>query len=163
VVIFATPTLLFVALLSTFAPLLSDRVWRQAPVLLVGAILVPGQRTVTSLLAHSGIKPRASLRHYHRVLSRARRSGREASRPLLVGLLATRFAPAGPILLGIDTIKRRSKRIQAKDIYRNPVRSSHSHFVLWIPLPSSVTNISKRADRSRQVRTASGSRTGTAL
>src|SRR5947208_2472508 len=68
--------------------------------------------------------------NYHRVLSRARWSGRGASR-LLLGLLVTRFAPTGPILLGIDdTIeRRRGKRIQAKGIYRDPVRSSHSHFV----------------------------------
>jgi hypothetical protein len=36
-----------------------------------------------------------------------------------------------PIVLGIDdTIERRwGKRIEAKGIYRDPVRSSHSHFV----------------------------------
>jgi hypothetical protein len=68
--------------------------------------------------------------NYHRVLSRARWRGREASR-LLLGLLVTRFVPTGPIVLGIDdTIeRRRGKRIQAKGIYRDPVRSSHSHFV----------------------------------
>ena len=39
--------------------------------------------------------------------------------------------PEGPIVLGIDdTIeRRRGKRIQAKGIYRDPVRSSRSHFV----------------------------------
>jgi hypothetical protein len=53
-----------------------------------------------------------------------------ASRRLL-GLLVTRFAPVGPIVLGMDdTIeRRRGKRIQAKGIYRDPVRSSHSHLV----------------------------------
>jgi hypothetical protein len=50
---------------------------------------------------------------------------------LLLGLLVNRFVPTGPILLGIDdTIeRRRGKRIQAQGIYRDPVRSSHSHFV----------------------------------
>src|SRR4051812_26116933 len=68
--------------------------------------------------------------NYHRVLNRARWRGREASR-LLLGLLVPRFVPTGPLLLGIDdTIeRRRGKRIQAKGIYRDPVRSSHSHFV----------------------------------
>jgi hypothetical protein len=49
----------------------------------------------------------------------------------LLGLLVTRWVPAGPVVLGIDdTIeRRRGKRIQAKGIYRDPVRSSHSHFV----------------------------------
>ena len=39
--------------------------------------------------------------------------------------------PAGPLVFGIDdTIeRRRGRRIAAKGIYRDPVRSSHSHFV----------------------------------
>jgi len=110
--------------------LFSGRVWRQAQGLLVGAILAPGQRTVTSCLRIIGLSRERHFVNYHRVLSRARWSGREASRVLL-GLLMNRFVPAGPIVLGIDdTIeRRRGKRIQAKGIYRDPVRSSHSHFV----------------------------------
>jgi hypothetical protein len=99
-------------------------------ILLVGALLAPGQRTITSCLRIMGLSRERHFVNYHRVLSRARWSGREASR-LLLGLLVNRFAPTGPILLGIDdTIeRRRGKRIQAKGIYRDPVRSSHSHFV----------------------------------
>jgi hypothetical protein len=121
---------LFSSLLSTFAPLFSDRVWPQVQILLVGALLAPGQRTITSCLRIMGLSRERHFVNYHRVLSRARWSGRGASR-LLLGLLVTRFAPTGPILLGIDdTIeRRRGKRIQAKGIYRDPVRSSHSHFV----------------------------------
>ncbi|MBV9038227.1 MAG: transposase [Acidobacteriaceae bacterium] len=121
---------LFAAVLSTFAPLFSRRVWLQAQVLLLGAILAPGKRTVTSCLRILGLSGESRFVNYHRVLSRARWSGRAASR-LLLGLLVNRFAPTGPIVLGIDdTIeRRRGKRIQAKGIYRDPVRSSHSHFV----------------------------------
>jgi DDE superfamily endonuclease len=121
---------LFVSLLSTFAPLFSDRVWKRAQALLVGALLTPGKRTVTSCLRILGLSRERHFVNYHRVLSRARWSGREASR-LLLGLLVARFVPTGPIVLGIDdTIeRRRGKRIQAKGIYRDPVRSSHSHFV----------------------------------
>jgi DDE superfamily endonuclease len=121
---------LFVSLLNTFAPLFSDRVWRHAQVLLIGALLAPGRRTVTSCLRIVGLGRERRFVNYHRVLSRARWSGREASR-LLLGLLVQRFVPTGPIVLGIDdTIeRRRGKRIQAKGIYRDPVRSSHSHFV----------------------------------
>src|SRR5205823_10136083 len=45
-------------------------------------------------------------------------------------LLAT-FVPSGPLVLGLDdTIERRwGARIRARGIYRDPVRSSHSHFV----------------------------------
>ncbi|MBV9037081.1 MAG: transposase [Acidobacteriaceae bacterium] len=114
----------------TFAPLFRQRVWRHAQALLIGAILAPGQRTVTSCLRIVGLSRERHFVNYHRVLNRACWSGREASR-LLLGLLIRRFAPQGPIVLGIDdTIeRRRGKRIQAKGIYRDPVRSSHSHFV----------------------------------
>ena len=97
---------------------------------MLGAILAPGQRTVTNCLRIVGLAGEHRFVNYHRVLSRARWSGRAASRRLL-GLLVRRFALAGPIVLGIDdTIeRRRGKRIQAKGIYRDPVRSSHSHFV----------------------------------
>jgi hypothetical protein len=121
---------LFVSLLNVFAPLFSDRVWRHAQVLMIGALLAPGRRTVTSCLRIVGLGRERHFVNYHRVLSRARWRGREASR-LLLDLLVNRFVPAGPIVLGIDdTIeRRRGKRIQAKGIYRDPVRSSHSHFV----------------------------------
>jgi hypothetical protein len=121
---------LFVSLLNTFATLFSDRVWRHAQVLLIGALLAPGQRTVTSCLRIVGLGRERRFVNYHRVLNRARWQGRKASR-LLLKLLIQRFVPTGPIVLGIDdTIeRRRGKRIPAKGIYRDPVRSSHSHFV----------------------------------
>jgi DDE superfamily endonuclease len=98
---------LFVSLLSAFAPLFSDRVWQQAQVLLIGAMLAPGKRTVTSCLRITGRSQERRFVNYHRVLSRACWSGREASR-ILLGLLICRFVPAGPIVLGIDdTIERR--------------------------------------------------------
>jgi DDE superfamily endonuclease len=127
--LFALPPL-FAALLSAFAPLFSDRVWRQAQVLLMGAMLAPGKRTVTSCWRILGLSQEQRFVNYHRVLNRARWSGRQASR-LLLGLLVNRFMPTGPLVLGIDdTIeRRRGRHIQAKGIYRDPVRSSHSHFV----------------------------------
>jgi hypothetical protein len=119
-----------VALIGCFAPLFRPRVWRHAEVLLVGAILAPGRRTVTSLLRISGLAQERRFVNYHRVLNRAAWSGRAAARVLL-GLLLDAFAPSGPVVLGLDdTIeRRRGKRIAAKGIYRDPVRSSHGHFV----------------------------------
>jgi hypothetical protein len=48
-----------------------------------------------------------------------------------LGLLVTTFAPTGPVIVGLDdTIeRRRGAKIKAKGIYRDPVRSSHGHFV----------------------------------
>jgi DDE superfamily endonuclease len=119
-----------VALLAPFAPLFSRPVWRHVQVLLVGAILTPGRRMVSSALRAVGLSHLSSFRTYHRVLNRAVWSSRSASR-ILLGLLVGTFVPTGPLVLGIDeTIeRRRGKKIAAAGIYRDPVRSSHSHFV----------------------------------
>ena len=117
----------FASVILAFAPLFLQRSWRHAEVLLTGAILAPGQRTVTSILCITGLARERRFVNYHRVLSRAAWCPRVASRVLLVAA----FAPKGPVVLGIDdTIeRRRGKRIAAKGIYRDPVRSSHGHFV----------------------------------
>ncbi len=120
----------FAAVILAFAPLFFQRNWRHAEVLLTGAILAPGKRTVTSLLRIMGLARERRFVNYHRVLNRAEWSARAASRVLL-GLLLDVFVPTGPVVLGIDdTIeRRRGKCIAAKGIYRDPVRSSHGHFV----------------------------------
>ncbi|MFL5160802.1 MAG: hypothetical protein ACJ8D1_21640 [Microvirga sp.] len=69
----------FAAIILAFAPLFRYRTWRHAEVLLVGAILAPGKRTVTSILRITGLSREAHFVNYHRVLSRARWSGREAA------------------------------------------------------------------------------------
>jgi DDE superfamily endonuclease len=120
----------FAAVILCFAPLFFQRSWRHAEVLLIGAILAPGRRTVASILRITGRSRERRFVNYHRILNRAAWSGRAAARVLL-GMLLDAFVPAGPVLLGLDdTIeRRRGKRISAKGIYRDPVRSSHGHFV----------------------------------
>jgi len=120
-----------IRVLAPFTPLFSERVFEHAQVLLSGAILAPGKRTVSSALKAMGLDQRQQFHRYHRVLSRAVWSSREASRVLL-NLLVEAFVPEGaPLVVGIDeTLERRQgKRIAAKGIYRDPARSSHSHFV----------------------------------
>jgi hypothetical protein len=118
------------SLIVGFAPLFSKPVWEHAQVLLAGAILAPGKRTVTSALRVMGLSRERHFQTYHRVLNRACWSSLAASR-LLLGLLVRAFAPEGALVFAIDdTIeRRRGQRITAKGIYRDPVRSSHSHFV----------------------------------
>jgi DDE superfamily endonuclease len=120
----------FVALIVAFASLFSKPVFQHAQVLLMGAILSPGKRTVTAALRIMGLSQDAQFQNYHRVLNRALCSGLAASQ-ILLGLLVNVFAPTGTIVLGLDdTIeRRRGEKITAKGIYRDPVRSSHSHFV----------------------------------
>ena len=119
-----------VQVLAPFVPLFSERVWAHVRLLLAGAILAPGKRTVASALRAVGLQQERRFCRYHRVLSRAAWSSRQASRALL-GLLVETFVPEGPLVVGIDQTleRRRGKKIAAKGIYRDPVRSSHSHFV----------------------------------
>jgi hypothetical protein len=116
--------------IGAFAPLFSRRVFASVKLWLVGAMLAPGQRTVTAVLRVLGKSTDAHFQNYHRVLNRAQWSALEASRWLL-GLLLDVFVAAGPVVMGIDeTIeRRRGERISAKGIYRDPGRSSHAHLV----------------------------------
>jgi DDE superfamily endonuclease len=120
----------FTSVLLAFQPLFSCRVWEYVRVLLLGAILSPGKRTVSSALRVMGLSTQRHFQNYHRVLNRAVWSARHASFILLRILLAT-FAPRGPLVMGLDdTIERRwGAKIRARGIYRDPVRSSDSHFV----------------------------------
>jgi DDE superfamily endonuclease len=117
--------------LAPFAPLFSRSVWQHVQVLVAGAILATGRRTISSALRAMGLDQEKRFHRYHRVLSRASWSSREASRVLL-RLLVEMFVPEGdPLVVGIDeTLERRyGKKIATKGIYRDPVRSTPEHFV----------------------------------
>jgi hypothetical protein len=120
----------FSALRGTYAPLFTNRVWHHVQVLMLGAILAPGKRTVTAALRVMGLAPAKSFQKYHRVLNRTVWSSLEGAR-LLRLLLVSILAPTGPLVMGVaDTLeRRRGPKIQAKGLYRDPVRSSHSHLV----------------------------------
>ena len=104
--------------------------WSRVRLLVVGAILAPGQRTVTAIL-RIWIEPGNP---FSELPSGAQPGGLvepgPESGPAVMVLLAT-FVPMGPVVLGLDdTIeRRRGAKIRAKGIYRDPVRSSQSHFV----------------------------------
>lgn len=130
-----------IQVLRQFEEVMSERVWEWAKVLLIGAILAPGERTVAAILRVMGCAKEKQFQNYHRVLNRAKWSSRELSRRLLV-LLVHLFVPDNePLILGIDeTIERRRGRtIAARGVYRDPVRSSKEFFVKtnglrWIAL-----------------------------
>ena len=120
-----------VALLVPFAPLFDRRTWRKAQVLLVGAVLAPGKRTVTAALRILGLSHDATFARYHDVLNRATWSSRQVAHHLLAVLLHHLNQGDGPLVFGIDETleRRRGEQITAKGIYRDPVRSSKSYFV----------------------------------
>ncbi|MBV8359264.1 MAG: transposase, partial [Deltaproteobacteria bacterium] len=113
-----------------FAPLFSKRVWEHTQVLVVGALLAPGRRTVTAVLRVMGLSQERHFQNYHRVLNRARWSSL-ATAHVLLELVVHSFAPTGVVVIGLDDTleRRRGQHIKATGIYRDPVRSLHSHMM----------------------------------
>ena len=120
-----------IQVLRQFETVLSERVWEWAKVLVIGAILAPGERTVAAILRVMGCSDDKHFQNYHRVLNRAKWSSRELSRRVLVLLVRLFVAGNEPLILGIDeTIeRRRGRQIAARGVYRDPVRSSKEFFV----------------------------------
>ncbi len=59
-----------IQVLASFVPLFSKRVWRHAQVLLAGASLAPGKRTMSAALRVTGLGHTRRFERYHRVLNR---------------------------------------------------------------------------------------------
>jgi hypothetical protein len=116
--------------LSVFRSCFTAPVWSRVLVLVAGAVLAPGKRTVSQALRVMGLAEEPCFRRYHEVLGRARWDARAVARRLLLHVL-DRLLPSGPVVVGIDdTIERRwGAKIKARGIYRDPVRSSKGHFV----------------------------------
>jgi hypothetical protein len=114
-----------ITLLVPFAPLFTRPVWGHAQVLLIGALLCRGPRTVTAVLRVMGLGGEKRFEKYHRVLSRARWSGLQGAK-ILLGLLVGLLPPDWPVWVGVDeTIERRQgRKIKAKGRYRDAVRST---------------------------------------
>src|SRR3712207_5198397 len=104
--------------------------WRHGLVLVCGTLLAPGRRTVAAALRVMGLSEAAGFAVYHRVLSHGHWCSRALAYRLLL-LLVAALVPGGPVVIGLDGSieRRRGKRIRAKGIYRDPVRSSKGHFV----------------------------------
>ena len=120
-----------IPLLQPFKVMFQARTWSKAQVLLIGAILATRKRTVTSALRVMGLSDDTSFARYHHVLNRAGWSPLRMAHCLLLLLIQHLDHCDGPLVFGIDETleRRRRRRIKAKGIYRDGVRSSASHFV----------------------------------
>ena len=100
--------------------------WSNALLLLTGAILAPGKRTVTAVLRILGREHDTDFPIYHGVLNRAVWSSRAVASWLLRLLVASFLGADATVVIGFDdTIERRwGHKISARGIYRDPVRSS---------------------------------------
>jgi hypothetical protein len=121
---------ILVSFMAAFRGFFSAPVWDHVLLLVAGMVLTPGKRTVSAALRIMGLSGACDFALYHHVLSQARWDSRAIARKLLAMILDA-FLPEGPVVIGVDdTIERRwGAKIAARGIYRDPVRSSHGHFV----------------------------------
>src|ERR671934_2119982 len=91
----------FSSVIGVFAPVFSRPVWQHVKVLMTGAVLAPGQRTVTAMLRIMGRSAAPDFQTSHRVLNRAVWSPLYASR-LLLRLFVVVFIPSGVVVFGLD-------------------------------------------------------------
>jgi hypothetical protein len=121
---------ILVSWLAMFRPCFSSRVWNRILVLVAGAVLAPGKRTVTQSLRVMGLAGEPGFGRYHEALNRARWNSRDVARRLLRHSLDVLW-PEGEVVIAIDdTIERRwGAKINARGIYRDPVRSTKGQFV----------------------------------
>ncbi|EGV19954.1 transposase [Thiocapsa marina] len=116
-----------VSVLKPFACLFTTPTLAHLHVLLTGALLAQGPRTVTAALRAMGLSAEQRCERDHRVLNRARWSSRQWTR-ILLGLLLGMLPTQVPIVVAVDETPERRKgaRIRAKGMYRDAVRSSRS-------------------------------------
>jgi len=117
--------------LSGLPRLFTRPTWQNVVLLMAGAILAPGKRTVTAALRILGREQENDFPIYHGVLSRAVWSSRAVAGWLLRLLVSSFLGADATVVIGIDdTIERRwGHKIGARGICRDPTRSSKGHFV----------------------------------
>ena len=124
-----------VTILLPFAPLFTAPTWAHAQVLLVGTLLAQGPCTVTAAWRAMGLGQERRFERYHRVLNRARWSGRRGAQ-ILLGRLIGLLPPAWPLVIAVDETRerRQGECIAGKGIDRDAVRSSRSQVVTCLGL-----------------------------
>ena len=115
--------------LDPFRTAFTTRTWKKSLVLVMGVLLAPGKRTVSSCLRITGYAECKAFSTFHQVFNRARWQSHELKRHLLQ-VLVTALVGGGPVIIGVDdTIERRwGPKVFVRGIYRDPVRSSRGHF-----------------------------------
>jgi hypothetical protein len=118
-----------VAVLQTFAVAFTRPGFAHAVVLLYGAILASGRRTVAAALRAVGLRDERHFTSYHRVLNRAVWSPLRLSRLLLQLIVSTLLPPHAPVILLIDgtLVRRTGRRIAWKGRFHDAVRSQKGH------------------------------------
>lgn len=137
-----SPSPEIIRLLSTFAPAFTVPTFAKVMVLVCGAILTPGRRTVAASLRVMGLSEGGNFSKYHRVLSQAMWSPWWVSKLLLALIVTSFLAPGQPLLLAIDdTLERRKgRRLTLRGWFRDPLSKTGSKVsaLRWVCLAALV-------------------------
>lgn len=131
-------------LISSFSVAFSPQTFQRFVVLLVGAALSLGRRTVTACLWAARSIARGDPSSYHRFFSHAAWSPWPLGKALAAAILE--LAPAGPVVVTVDdtVALHKGKRVYGKGRHHDACRSTHSHMVWkwghkWVVLAVHVT------------------------
>jgi uncharacterized protein YerC len=117
-----------VPVLNTLQPPFSTPTYHRFLVLMFGAILTTGRRTITNILRTVRPYAKGHISSYHRVFSQRRWAAWRLAR-LLIAFLLDHVIPPGPVLLaGDDTVAAHpGPKVFGKGRHRDGVRSTHSY------------------------------------
>jgi len=117
-----------IRLLSAFAVAFTVPSFAKVVVLVCGAILSPGRRTVSAALRVMGLGQEGNFSKYHHLLSRASWSPWLLSKLLLALIVTSFLAPGAPLVLVIDdTLERRKgRKLTLRGWFRDPLSKTGS-------------------------------------
>ena len=119
-----------ITVLAIFQPLFSRPVWKNAQLLLLGAILCPRERTIAAILRVLGLSNEKKFDRFHWVLSAANWSIFKASK-LLLFLIIKIFSLDKRVEIVVDETleKRKGEKIKFLGFYRDSCSSSRHNKV----------------------------------
>lgn len=98
----------FLRPISVFSVAFRKEVWAKAQLLLTGAILCPGSRTICNLLRTLGLQEERCFAKYHRFLNQDKWSAKYLAEQLLDLLVKAFIGKDDALVFGLDdTIERR--------------------------------------------------------
>jgi hypothetical protein len=119
------------ARMAPFDDMFTAPTWQRVLVLLIGAVLSPGRRTMAAALRGTGLDQDPHFLNDHRVLRRSGWPSRRVAQCLFSSLVNT-FVPSGPVIIGLDDTRNDGgmPRSRRAGVYRDPAWSSHGRFLV---------------------------------
>jgi hypothetical protein len=116
--------------MAPFDDMFTAPTWQRVLVLLIGAVLSPGRRTMAAALRGTGLDQDPHFLNDHRVLRRSRWPSRRVAQCLFSSLVNLRPKRARHNRPGRHAERRWDAKIAARGVYRDPAWSSHGRFLV---------------------------------